>query len=325
MYDISAIGEVLIDFTPMETEAGMGPSFSANPGGAPANVLVQGARLGSKTAFLGKVGQDAFGHFLKQNLEDNGVDCQGLVMTETAPTTLAFVHLDDRGDRSFSFYRRQCADTLLTKGEIAMSVIKNSRVFHFGSVSLTDEPTRSTTLTAVALARYSGAMISYDPNYRPLLWANEQQAVKAMRDGLAYADILKVSEEEARLLTGEADLERAAAALYEAGPTLVCVTLGHQGAYFFNGSAKGYVPAFSLAAVDTTGAGDAFFGALLHQLSPMCVEDLPYLKEKELMAFFRRANAAGGLTTTGYGAIPSMPGPEAIEALCRKKTTSCPR
>jgi fructokinase len=318
MFDITAIGEVLVDFAPIGPLDPDHPCFAANPGGAPANVLAQSAKLGGHNAFIGKVGDDDFGAFLRKNLLVNGIDCRGLVISKEAPTTLAFVSLDETGDRSFSFYRRHCADTLLTKGELDMDLIKNTRIFHFGSVSLTDEPTRSSTLLAAALAKYNGAMISYDPNYRPLLWDDEARAVTEMTEALAFADILKVSEEEALLIAGTADPGKAADFFHAAGIDLVLITMGADGSYFSNGKARGRVDAFPVAVKDTTGSGDAFFGAMLHQLRLMDLEDIRALSEKELRAFVRLANAAGGLTATELGAIPPMPDQHALDALLQQ-------
>ena len=196
MFDITALGEILIDFTPSGTN-GMGmPLYTQNPGGAPANVLAQSALLGSRTAFIGKVGQDSFGTFLRSVMERNGIDTRALVTSEEVHTTLAFVQLDACGDRSFSFYRNPGADILLRESEVDYELIRQSHIFHFGSLSLTDEPARSATVAAVHAARGSGCLISYDPNYRPPLWPSQDAARTAMLKLLPLADILKLSEEE---------------------------------------------------------------------------------------------------------------------------------
>lgn len=226
MFDIVALGESLIDFTPSgENSQGMA-LFARNPGGAPANVLAMAAKLGGKTAFIGKVGDDAFGAFLKKTMEDAGVDVRGLRMTREYPTTLAFVQLTPEGDRSFTFYRKPSADVMLAPAEVDRALLRDCRIFHFGSVSLTDEPCRTATLEAAREAKAAGAMISYDPNYRPFLWDSAERAREALLAALPLADIVKVSEEEMELLTGEVQLAAGADALASRGAALVLVTLG---------------------------------------------------------------------------------------------------
>ena len=231
MFDIVALGESLIDFTPSgENSQGMA-LFARNPGGAPANVLAMAAKLGGKTAFIGKVGDDAFGAFLKKTMEDAGVDVRGLRMTREYPTTLAFVQLTPEGDRSFTFYRKPSADVMLAPAEVDRALLRDCRIFHFGSVSLTDEPCRTATLEAAREAKAAGAMISYDPNYRPFLWDSAERAREALLAALPLADIVKVSEEEMELLTGEVQLAAGADAVAARGAALVLVTLGPRGAY----------------------------------------------------------------------------------------------
>ena len=225
MFDIVALGESLIDFTPSgENSQGMA-LFARNPGGAPANVLAMAAKLGGKTAFIGKVGDDAFGAFLKKTMEDAGVDVRGLRMTREYPTTLAFVQLTPEGDRSFTFYRKPGADVMLAPAEVDRALLRDCRIFHFGSVSLTDEPCRTATLEAAREAKAAGAMISYDPNYRPFLWDSAERAREALLAALPLADIVKVSEEEMELLTGEVQLAAGADALASRGAALVLVML----------------------------------------------------------------------------------------------------
>lgn len=205
--DLIGIGEILIDFTPTVTAEGR--FFKQNAGGAPCNMLTMAQILGTATAFIGKAGEDQFGHFLKQTLKDHGVGTQGFILSPEYPTTLAFVHLEDSGERDFSFYRRGCADVMLTEAEVDPALIAGAKALHFGSLSFTHEPSRSAVLKAVHLAREKGLLVTYDPNYRPPLWASEAEAVAGMRLGLALADVVKVSEEEALLLTGQTDLEAA--------------------------------------------------------------------------------------------------------------------
>ncbi len=313
MFDIAALGESLIDFTPCgRNESGMN-LFAQNPGGAPANVLAMAAKLGGKTAFIGKVGDDDFGRFLKSEMEKASIDVSGLLTDPEHNTTLAFVHLSESGDRSFSFYRKNCADIFLRPEEVNRSILKGCRIFHFGSVSLTDEPCRGATIYAAKAAKDEGALISYDPNYRPLLWDCERRAAEEMRNALELADIVKVSEEEMRLLSGKNDLLEGSAELARGGAALVVVTLGPGGAFFYNGSAHGLVPAYDVKTIDTTGAGDAFLGSLLFNLRAKTKKELRTIPESELRALVAFSNAAGSLTTTRKGAVPAMPGLGEIE------------
>lgn len=226
MFDVVALGESLIDFTPNGTNAQGIELFARNPGGAPANVLAMNARLGGKTAFIGKVGKDGFGDFLRQTLVESSIDVSGLVIDEKIPTTLAFVQLDSKGDRSFTFYRNPGADVMLTSAEVNRNLIDDAAIFHFGSVSLTSDPSRTATLEAARYARQQGKLVSFDPNYRPLLWEHPADAVVQMQEGVKLADLLKVSEEEMQLITNESDLARGSQALLEMGPSLVLISLG---------------------------------------------------------------------------------------------------
>lgn len=317
-YDLVALGESLIDFTPGGTNALGMQLFARNPGGAPANVLAMFAKLGGSTAFVGKVGEDDFGRFLQKTMEDAGIDVSALVHTQQARTTLAFVQLDEKGDRSFSFYRKPGADILLRPDEVDAEKLRHCGMFHFGAVSLTDEPARSATKFAAKTARQAGALISYDPNYRPLLWESPQQAKDEMLSALPLADIVKVSQEEMELLTGHADLCAGAAALAAHGASLVLVTLGPQGAYYRTPRAQGRLAACDVPTVDTTGAGDAFLGALLWRLrgkKAAALQEIAAAEWEDIVAF---AGAAGSLATTKQGAIPALPGIDAIEACMRE-------
>lgn len=318
MIGITALGELLIDFTPCgKNERGV-PMFAENPGGAPANVLAMAARLGGQTAFIGKVGRDAFGIFLRNILFQNGISSAGLVSDRTTPTTLAFVELDENGDRSFTFYRSPGADQMLMEWEIKPELIDNCQIFHFGSVSMTHEPSRSATLYAAQYAKGQGKMVSFDPNYRAMLWDSEEEALEQIKKGIAIADIMKVSEDEAQLITGDKDPASASQKLLGMGPALVLVSLGEQGAFYRTTSCAGYVPAYSVEAVDTTGAGDAFVGAILWQLSGMGRNAISVMDETRLREIVSFANAAGALTTTAGGAIPAMPDIEHIRQ-CQSK------
>lgn len=304
MTDITAVGEILIDLTQSGLNSRGIPQFDANPGGAPANLAVAAARLGASTAFIGKVGADSFGAFLKQTLSENHVDVSAMVTDPSNATTLAVVSVDSQGERSFSFYREPSADVNLTVEEIPLELLNSSKILHFGSVSLTCEPSRSATLHAAATAKSYGALISYDPNYRASLWSDEETAIAQMKAPLAMVDILKVSDEELPLLTGTSDLETGSALLAECGIRLVLVTLGAEGAYYRFGDATGHLPGVPCTVSDTNGAGDTFFGAFLAQLAK---GDLDRLTVPELETMIAYSNKAASLTTGRPGAIPAMP------------------
>ena len=305
MTDITAIGEILIDLTQSgRTEQGI-PRFDANPGGAPANLAVAASRLGAKSAFIGRVGADSYGEFLRRTLEENEVDVSGLSVDPVQHTTLAIVSLDETGERSFSFYRDPSADVNLCFEDVPAELLADTRVLHFGSVSLTAEPSRSATLEAAKNAKAHGAWISYDPNYRASLWHDEQTAIRRMLEPLPLVDILKVSDEELPLLTGLTDPERGSARLGEKGPKLILVTLGADGAFYRLGGKTGHVPGVKVTVGDTNGAGDTFFGAFLSQLvKKERVEDLMQAELEAMIAF---ANKAAAITTSRHGAIPAMP------------------
>ena len=303
MADIMTLGEVLIDLTQTETdENGIG-HFAAFPGGAPANVAVAASRLGAKTGFIGKIGSDSFGAQLRRTLEDDGVDTSCLFETEEVPTTLAIVSVDERGERSFSFYRNPGADTQLTTAE-AVSFLDAEdaelpMILHFGSLSLTAEPSRQAALTAVEEARARGVTISYDPNYREALWPDEDEAVFWMKAPLKKVDILKISDEELVLLTGTDDLDEGSSLLSGYGIKTILITLGSKGVYYRSGETCGTVPAEKVTVCDTNGAGDTFLGAVLAQLAGNPEKDLA-----EILAF---ANRAAAVTCSRAGAIPAMP------------------
>ncbi|MBR5428084.1 MAG: carbohydrate kinase [Clostridia bacterium] len=311
MYDLTALGEMLIDFTAQGVNTEGQALFARNPGGAPANVAASAAKLGLRTAFIGKAGDDMHGRFLKQTLADCGVDGSGFILTKDYFTTLAFVDVRPGGEREFSFARVHGADKMLSPGELPEDILRNTKILHVGSVSLTDEPARSATLEAVRIAKESGAVITYDPNYRAPLWKSEEEAVFQMRSPIPYTDVMKLSDEETVLLTGEADPEKAADALIAQGVQLVCVTLGERGAFVRTGEGGAYVPAYPCRAIDATGAGDAFFGAFLYRLieSGKRPQEVPLGDAREFAAF---ANAAASLCCEKYGAIPALPTPEDV-------------
>ncbi len=314
MFSVTALGEVLIDFTDSGDSANGQKLFERNPGGAPANVLVALQKLGHQTAFIGKVGKDMHGDFLRQTIEDNNIDCTGLISDPNYFTTLAFVALDESGDRSFSFARKPGADTQLTAEDLPVDVIKNSKVFHVGSLSLTDEPARSATIAALKIAKDAGAVMSYDPNYRDSLWTGADVASAQMRSILPYMNLIKISAEECPLVTDYDKPEDAAQALLDGGANVVVVTLDADGAYVATKDGAGLVESFRVEAVDTTGAGDSFWGGFLAAFceSGKAPADLTF---EDAAAFAKFGNAVASLCVRKRGAIPAMPEREAVEAL----------
>lgn len=304
MKDITTIGEILIDLTQTGINEQGVPLFAANPGGAPANVAAAASRLGASTAFVGKVGDDGFGAYLRQVLEDDHVNCSGLY-TGSAPTTMAVVAVDSRGERSFRFVRG--ADRDLSPQE-AVSTLSDTKFLHFGSVSLTEDPARSATLAAARAAREAGVLVSYDPNYRAALWPSQEEAEDWMRRPLELADVLKLSDEELPLLTGAGDLEEGARALEELGIKLVLITLGGEGVYCRWQGEGWRQPGVSVKVADTNGAGDTFLGAVLSRLcrrgDKAPLEDLTRAELEDILSF---ANRAAALTCSRSGAIPAMP------------------
>lgn len=306
MFDIVALGELLIDFTYHgRSENGM-RLFEQNPGGAPANVLCAASNLGLSTSFIGKVGKDMHGDYLRRVLEEKGVDTSGLISAEDVFTTLAFVELSETGERNFSFARRPGADTCLSAREVKRELAQGCRIFHFGSLSLTDEPSRSATIEAVKTAKEAGAIISYDPNYRAPLWRSEQEAAQIMQSVLPFADIVKISDEEVGLMTGEASPEAAAGHLFQKGISCAVVTLGSNGAYTAVEGASALVPVSDVPVVDTTGAGDAFWGGFLYQLAVSGLRPNE-LGQAQLRDFTEFANAVATLCVQKRGGIPAMP------------------
>lgn len=320
--DVVALGELLIDFTP----AGVSPQgqqlFEQNPGGAPANVLAALAKLGCTTAFIGTVGNDAFGIYLKETLYTAGINVKQLRFTDEAPTTLAFVHLDDSGDRSFTFYRKPGADQLLRSEGIDFTALSAAKVFHFGSLSMTIESSRQATLQAAAYARKNNVLVSYDPNLRLSLWRDAVHAKEAILQGMQYSDIVKLSEEELLFLTGTEHIEQGSRLLLEefSNIKLLLVTFGAAGSYCMtrasssNHEMSAKHAGFKVNAVDTTGAGDAFFGGILYWL--LTNGNLVELQwsEEQLHNMLMFANAMGALTAMGKGAIPSLPTLDQVEA-----------
>lgn len=316
MYQITGLGELLIDFTESGTSASGMKLFERNPGGAVANVLAAATRLGCNTAFLGKVGDDMHGRYLKGALEKAGIDTQGLILAEDVFTTLAFVALSASGERTFSFARKPGADTQLTVREVNETIIQNARILHVGSLSMTDEPARSATLYAVVRAKEMGKIVSYDPNYRASLWQNEETAKARMRELLPYVDIIKLSDEETNLLTDRDDPAEAAVFLNARGVSCVAVTLGKKGTLVgVNGRCK-IVPGYPLPSVDTTGAGDAFLGGVLYKILES--EKLPCkISLAEMADYADFGNAVATCCVQKRGAMLAMPSLEDVLILMR--------
>ncbi|MDR0841774.1 MAG: carbohydrate kinase [Christensenellaceae bacterium] len=302
-----ALGELLVDFTYSGISEFGQRLFEQNPGGAVANALCCAAKAGFKTAFIGKVGRDMHGEFLAQTLRGVGVDTSGLVIADDVFTTLAFVALSPQGERSFSFARKPGADTCLRPDELDTSILEGTRILHVGSLSLTDEPARSATLYALERAKRAGAVITYDPNYRASLWASEAEAAAQMRSVLPLVDMLKFSDEEAALLTGKASPQEAAMALVEDGIRCVTATLGEKGAIVCSREGLRTVPGYAVSAVDTTGAGDAFWGGFLCRFLQGEKAPQELLSLAELEAYARFANATAAICVTRRGGIPALP------------------
>ena len=318
-FDVAALGELLIDFTQNGRSEQGNLLFEANPGGAPANVLAMLRKLGKRCAFLGKVGRDGFGDLLARTVEEAGVDLRGLRRDEAVHTTLAVVQTLPGGDRDFSFYRKPGADILLRPEELDRELLADCRVFHFGSLSLTDEPCRSATIEALALAKAAGALISFDPNLRPPLWGSMEEARERIAWGLARCDILKIADNEMLFMTGEEDFDRGAAILRERYPNirLLNVTAGAAGSHAYYGDLRVFVPACKKGGViETTGAGDTFCACVLNYVLEHGLEGLG---EEELRAMLRFANTAAYLVTTKKGAIRSMPEKARVEALLNEE------
>jgi fructokinase len=280
-------------------------------------VLAALAKLGKSVAFLGMVGDDQFGMYLKRVIEENRISARGLKISQKANTTLAFVHLNEYGDRNFSFYRKPGADMMFSCEDIDYDIINDSKIFHFGSVSMTDEPVASATFRAAEYAKQHGLIISYDPNLRPPLWNSLDDARKKIMKGLEYADILKISENELEFITGTKDLEKGSEILYDMGIKIVLITLGPEGCYYKYKQGQGKLSTYDTKVVDTTGSGDAFLGGVLYCLSAETIEEFDDISRAEFENIVDFANAMGALAATKKGAIPSMPGIDEIEA-CRK-------
>ncbi|RZB79669.1 Fructokinase-2 isoform B [Glycine soja] len=304
---IVSFGEMLIDFVPTVSGVSLAeaPGFLKAPGGAPANVAIAVARLGGKAAFVGKLGDDEFGHMLAGILKENDVRSDGINFDQGARTALAFVTLRADGEREFMFYRNPSADMLLTPEDLNLELIRSAKVFHYGSISLIVEPCRSAHLKAMEVAREAGCLLSYDPNLRLPLWPSAEEARQQILSIWDKADVIKVSDVELEFLTGSDKIDDASAlSLWHPNLKLLLVTLGEHGSRYYTKNFHGSVEAFHVSTVDTTGAGDSFVGALLSKI----VDDQSVLEdEARLREVLKFANACGAITTTKKGAIPALP------------------
>ncbi len=313
-FDVVALGELLIDFTNNDLSEQGNPMFEANPGGAPCNVLSMLQNLGNSTAFIGKVGDDFFGRLLKERIEKQGIDASGLVMDSAVPTTLAFVNKLPNGDRDFSFYRKPGADMMLTAEDVRKNIalIENAQVFHFGTLSMTDEPAKEATKVAVEAAKESGAVISFDPNYREPLWKSVDEAIEAMRYGFGKCDVLKISDNEVELFTGLSDVEAGAKKIQEEfNIPLVFATLGPDGSMALYKNMVVKKEGFkNPKTIETTGAGDTFCACAIDYIRRHGLEDLSEDNLEECLTF---ANAAASVITTRRGALSVMPSMDEIK------------
>lgn len=305
-YDVVALGELLVDFT-MNGSSGQGnPLFEANPGGAPCNVLSMLQKLGKKTAFIGKVGQDSFGKMLRDVVEGQGIDTGNLIMDEEVPTTLAFVHTAPDGDRSFSFYRDPGADMMLQTKDIDTALLQDTHIFHFGSLSMTASGVEEATKMAVLTAREAGALISFDPNLRPPLWKSLDMAKEKIAYGISQCDILKISDDEIAFFTGKTDIDEGVAAIRETYHTpLICATMGKMGSLVYHREERvECAPFLNSDTVETTGAGDTFMACVLNRILEYGLDGLDRQKLYDMLEF---ANAASSIITTKKGALKVMP------------------
>lgn len=306
LYDVTALGELLIDFTENGTSGQGNPLMEANPGGAPCNVLAMLGKLGKKTAFIGKVGKDMFGTQLKEAVEEVGIDTRNLIMDEEVHTTLAFVHTYPDGDRDFSFYRDPGADMMLRKEEVQEDLIRSSQIFHFGTLSSTHEGVREATRYAIDVAKESGCIITFDPNLRPPLWKSLEDARREIEYGLTKCDVLKISDNEVEFLFNTTDYDKGAALIREKyNIPLVLITMGKDGSRAYYKDLQVEVPSFIQPnTIETTGAGDTFCASAINYVLEHGLDNLSEENLRELLTF---ANAGASLITTRKGALRVMP------------------
>lgn len=319
-YDVTALGELLIDFTENGISGQGNPILEANPGGAPCNVLAMLSRLGNKTAFIGKIGKDMFGTRLETALMETGIDTRGLKKDGKVNTTLAFVHTMEDGDREFSFYRNPGADMMLTEDDLEEDIIRNSKIFHYGSLSMTDEPCRSATKKAIEIAEKAGAVLSFDPNLREPLWDTLEDAREQILYGMEHCSILKISDNEIRWLTGMEDFDKGIAVLQERfAIPLILLSMGKDGSRAYTKEYRVEQAAFRQEhTVETTGAGDTFCACILHYVLSHGWREY---NETELREMLRFANAAASIITTRKGALRVMPAKEEVEAFLGRRVS----
>ena len=305
-YDVTALGELLVDFTMNGMSAQQNQLFEANPGGAPCNVLAMLQKLGRKTAFIGKVGNDSFGKMLKDTVNRLGINTENLLMDDKVPTTLAFVHTASDGDRSFSFYRNPGADMMLRAEEVSTGLIADSKIFHFGSLSMTDQIAEEATKTAVEAAKNAGALISFDPNLRPPLWDSLDRAKEKIQYGLEQCDILKISDDEIEFLTGTDDIDEGIEQIRKKYDIrLVCATMGKRGSKAYYQDIRTECATFlGVKTIETTGAGDTFMACVLDAVLRIGLDSLD---DRSLFEMLEFANAASSIITTRKGALKVMP------------------
>lgn len=316
-FDVCALGELLIDFTENGISQQGNPIMEANPGGAPCNVLAMLNKLGYKTAFIGKVGKDIFGRQLKNLVSEIGIDITGLAEDKAVNTTLAFVHTLEGGDREFSFYRNPGADMMLNESDVKPEIIENSRIFHYGSLSMTNAVCEAATKKAIDIAEKAGCILSFDPNLRENLWDSLDTAMEKIEYGLKHCNILKISDNEIQWLTGEMDFDKAIASLRDRyNIPLILLSLGKNGSRAYSKTGYAFAPITPAETIETTGAGDTFCGCILSKVLEYGMKDFSDDELKEMLVF---ANTAAAIVTTRKGALKVMPEREEIEKLIKRE------
>ena len=316
-YDVVALGELLIDFTENGLSGQGNPLFEANPGGAPCNVLAMLNKLNKKTAFIGKIGEDMFGAMLTDTVKSVGIDVSAMKVSKEYRTTLAFVKTFANGDRDFSFYRNPGADMMLSEDELDLDMLKNTKIFHFGTLSMTHPGVKAATIKAIDVAKEAGAIISFDPNLRPPLWSSLEDAKECIEYGLSKCDVLKIADNEIEFMTGCTNFDEGAAILRKKFPNIkvLNVTAGADGSYSYYNGMKVFLPSFKLGGtIETTGAGDTFCACVLNFILEHGIDGLD---QNDLVSMLRFANAAAYLVTTKKGAILSMPEKADVEAIIK--------
>lgn len=316
-FDVCALGELLIDFTENGISQQGNPIMEANPGGAPCNVLAMLNKLGYKTAFIGKVGKDIFGRQLKNLVSEIGINITGLAEDKAVNTTLAFVHTLEGGDREFSFYRNPGADMMLNESDVKPEIIENSRIFHYGSLSMTNAVCEAATKKAIDIAEKAGCILSFDPNLRENLWDSLDTAMEKIEYGLKHCNVLKISDNEIQWLTGEMDFDKAIASLRDRyNIPLILLSLGKNGSRAYSKTGYAFAPITPAETIETTGAGDTFCGCILSKVLEYGMKDFSDDELKEMLVF---ANTAAAIVTTRKGALKVMPEREEIEKLIKRE------